>query len=159
MEQPEGFIKPGLEDHIWELHHGLYSMKQGRHIWNKTLHLQLVAWCFTRLECEYCMYYRHDATSIIALAIHVNDFFMLGNSKHALLVFKEQLQTCWKISNGGPAHFHIGIAIECDHLKQTIGLSQTALINHIIEQFSLGDTLPVTMQMEPSCQLSKAMSV
>ena len=28
MEQPEGFIKPGFEDYIWELLWGLYGMKQ-----------------------------------------------------------------------------------------------------------------------------------
>ena len=29
MAQPEGFIKPGFKGHIWELQHGLYSIKQG----------------------------------------------------------------------------------------------------------------------------------
>ena len=88
MEQPEGFIKLGYEDHVWELQRGLYGMKQGGCVWNKTLHNQLMAWSFTRLDCEYCIYYSHDTTGIIVLTIHIDDFFMLGDSKSALSQFK-----------------------------------------------------------------------
>ena len=159
MEQPEGFVEPGQEDCVWELQHGLYGMKQGGRVWNKTLHAKLIAWRFTRLKCEYCVYYRRDTAGIVVLAIHVDDFFMFGDSKPALGTFKEQLQTHWKISDGGPAHFHIGVAIERDRSNRMIGLSQMALIDHIVSQFRLADALPVATPMEPGCHLSKAMSL
>jgi hypothetical protein len=104
MEQPERFIEPGYEAHVWELQRGLYGMKQGGRVWNKTLHNQLMAWSFTRLDCEYCIYYHRDATSIVILTIHIDDFFILGDSKHTLSQFKTQLQTRWQISDGGTPH-------------------------------------------------------
>ena len=158
MEQPEGFIKLGYEDHVWELQHGLYGMKQGGHVWNKTLHNQLMAWSFTCLDCEYCVYYHHDTTGIVVLAIHIDDFFMLGDSKSTLSQFKTQLQTHWQISDGGPAHFHIGIVIERDRAARTIALSQMALIDRIVSQFSLADAHPIATPLEPKCYLSKATS-
>ena len=158
MEQPEGFIELGYEDHVWELQRGLYGMKQGGHVWNKTLHNQLVAWSFTHLDCEYCVYYHRDTTGIVVLAIHVDDFFMLGDSKSALSQFKTQLQTHWQISDGGPAHFHIGITIERDRAARTIALSQTALIDCIVSQFSLADAHPIATPLESKCYLSKATS-
>jgi hypothetical protein len=60
MEQPEGFMEPGTEDMVWELQHGLYSMKQASHIWNCTLHEKMVSWGFMCLQCEHCIYYRRD---------------------------------------------------------------------------------------------------
>lgn len=93
MEQLEGFIEPGFKDHVWELQRDLNGMKQGSWVWNKTLNSQLVDWGFTCLDCKYCVYYHHDSNGIVVVAIHVNDFFMLGNSKLALSMFKQQLQT------------------------------------------------------------------
>ena len=155
MDQPEGFVEPGFEDCVWELQRGLYGMKQGGCVWNKTLHTQLVNWHFIRLECEYCIYYRRDANGIVIIGIHVDDFFMLGDSKHALSHFKTQLQTRWQISDGGPAHFHIGIAIERDRAARTLALSQTALIDRVVSQFGLTDAHPVAIPFESGHYLLK----
>jgi len=42
MEQPPGFEEPSFEDHIWELQKGLYSLKQGGHVWNKMMNNAIV---------------------------------------------------------------------------------------------------------------------
>ena len=83
---------------------------------------------------------------------------MLSSTKPALAKFKDQLQTCWQISDGGPAHFHISIAIKHDHSTQTIALSQTALIDHIILQFGMLDAHPISTPFEPGLHLSKTES-
>jgi hypothetical protein len=83
---------------------------------------------------------------------------MLGDSKHALLSFKTQLQIWWQISDGGPTHFHIGIAIEHNCDTCTIALSQPALIDHIITQFGLADAYPIGTPFEPGAYLSKGSS-
>jgi hypothetical protein len=57
MEQPEGFVKQGKEDWVWELQKGLYSMKQGRLVWNQTMNDAMISWGFTCLECKHCIYY------------------------------------------------------------------------------------------------------
>jgi hypothetical protein len=44
MEQPDSFIEPGFEDHVWELQKGLYGMKQGGLIWNRTLNEAMLSW-------------------------------------------------------------------------------------------------------------------
>ena len=119
------------------------------------LHAQLVNWHFIHLECEYCIYYCHNANGIVIIAIHVNNFFMLRDSKHALSHFKTQLQTRWQISDGSPAHFHIGITIEHDRAARTLTLSQTALIDRVVSQFGLTDAHPVAIPFESGHYLSK----
>lgn len=131
-------------------------MKQGGCVWNKTLHTQLVKWRFTHLKSEYCVYYRCNDTGIVIIAIHIDDFFMLSDTPSTLSNFKAQLQMHWQISDGGPAHFHIGIAIERDRSNRTIALSQTVLIDCIVSQFRLVDAHPVSTPLEPKAYLSKA---
>jgi hypothetical protein len=58
MEQLPGFKEPGFEDHVWELQKGLYGLKQGSRIWNRTMNKAMINWGFTHLSCEYCIYYR-----------------------------------------------------------------------------------------------------
>ena len=58
MEQPAGFEEVGKEVCVWKLQHGLYGMKQSSCIWNTTMNEHMIAWSFTRLTCESCIYYR-----------------------------------------------------------------------------------------------------
>jgi hypothetical protein len=51
MEQPKSFEEPGKEDWV-KVVKGLYSMKQARCIWNKTMNAEMVSWGFTHLPCE-----------------------------------------------------------------------------------------------------------
>ena len=66
--------------------------------------------------------------------------------------------TQWQILDRGPAHFHISITIERDRANRTITLSQVTLIDHIVSQFSLSDTHPISTLLEPGLCLSKANS-
>ena len=138
------------------------GMKQSGHVWNETLHLQMMTWGFQRLECEYCIYFQHTGNDIIIVAIHVNDFFMVSSSRNTLARFRMQLQSVWQISDTGDTHFCVGIALSRDRARRTVSLSQTALIDCIISQFGLSDAHHVSIPMDPglclSCLTSNATS-
>jgi hypothetical protein len=155
MEQPEGFVEAGFEDHVWELQRGLYGMKQGGLVWNRTMNQAMLTWGFTRLKCEHCIYYRRTDAGILLVAIHVDDFFTIGSSKSVITDFKSQLRTKWTVSDLGEARFCLGIALERDRSTRTINLSQTALIDRVVKQFGLKDAVPVSTPMEPGLQLSR----
>lgn len=155
MEQPEGFVEPGFEYHVWELQKGLYGMKQGGLIWNHTLNDAMLSWGFIRLKSEHCIYYRRTSTGILLVTVHVDDFFTVGSTKAVISDFKAQLKTKWQVSELGDAHFCLGIAIAHDRPNRTISLSQTALINRVVSQFGLQDAIPVTVPMEPGLHLSR----
>ena len=130
-------------------------MKQSGRMWNETLHLQMTNWKFHQLECEYCIYYCKVIGEIIIIAIHVDDFFMVGNSRDTLTHFGHQLQSVWQISDAGDAHFCMGIALSRNRECHTVSLSQTTVIDHIITQFSLLDAHPITIPMDPGLHLSR----
>jgi hypothetical protein len=155
MAQPEGYEEGGKEDWVWELQKGLYGMKQGGRVWNKTMNDAMIGWGFTHLPCEYCIYYRRTDTGVIITGVHVDDFISLGTNTAENERFKTDLRSKWKIADLGAVKYCIGIAIERDRKARTIALSQTALIDRIIIQFGMTDCYPVNIPMDPGIRLSR----
>jgi hypothetical protein len=112
MDQPEGFVESGKEDCVWELQKGLYSMKQGGLVWNRTMNDAMLSWGFKCLKCEHCVYYHRTTLGILLVVVHVDDFLTVGSTKTAISQFKDQLRTKWTISDLGEARFCLGIALD-----------------------------------------------
>ena len=143
MEQPTGFEEPGKEDWIMRLMKGLYGMKQASRIWNQTFHKVIVQLGFQCLVCEWCVYRRQMATGITIFAVHVDDIISISSSADKNARFKAELQKHWELSDLGAVKYALGIAITRDRHDRTILLSQTALIDRIVEQFGQSDAHPV----------------
>ena len=153
MQQPAGFEEPGKEDWVWQLQRRLYGMKQSGRIWNQTLNAQMIEWGFTRLSCESCIYYCKSDSGIIIAAVHVNDYLSITDTKDENERFKTQMKNIWTISELGTACFIVRIAVTWDRATQTIVLSQTALIDKIIDQLGQKDAHLVSAPLEPSSKL------
>ena len=105
MEQPARFKETGKEDWVWKLVCGLYSMKQSRHIRNKTTNDNMLMWEFTRLTCMSCIYCQGTTTGTIIVAVHVSVFLMITSSKAENKKLKTQMQEAWTILDLGTVHF------------------------------------------------------
>lgn len=79
--------------------------------------------------------------------VHVDDIISASSSQAENNSFKAELRSHWDLSDLGAAKFALGIAITRDRLSHTIQLSQTALIDRIINQFGQSDTHPVSTSM------------
>jgi hypothetical protein len=155
MKQPKGFEAKGQEECIWELQKGLYGLPQAGRIWNKAMNQGMISLGFTRIKCEYCLYFRHTEAGTLLTGIHVDDFFLAASSLSQATNFKQQLASIWEISDLGDASFCVGIAIERDLTNRHIYLSQTALIDKILDSFSMVDCNPVSTPMEAGLILSR----
>ncbi len=80
MEQPPGFEEPGKEDWVWKLNKGLYGMPQGRRVWNQTMDSHLKSVGFTRVDCEFCIYYWVSSQGVMITSIHVDDFMVIAST-------------------------------------------------------------------------------
>ena len=111
-------------------------------------------WGFTRVKCEYCIYYRKAPSGTIITAVHVDDFLSTASSKEESERFKAQLKTRWEISESD-ASFIVGIKLRRDLDARTIALSQTALISQIADEFNVLDARPVDLPMDPGLRLRR----
>jgi len=155
MKQPKGFEEPGLEDYIWELQKGLYGLLQGSHVWNKAMNKGMISLGFTRIKCEYCLYIHMTASGTVLTGIHVDDFLNAISCSSEAAKFKLELASIWEISDLGEARFCVGIALERDLANHFIYLSQTTLINKILEQFNMTDCNLILTPMEAGLILSR----
>jgi hypothetical protein len=155
MEQPPGFEVPGKEEWVMRLMKSIYGMKQASRIWNQTFHKAVTDWGFERMDCEWCVYRRERPTGMIIFAVHVDDILCAASSLDEIDRFKADLRSQWDISDLGPAKFALGIAITRDLEKRTIAISQTALIDRVINQFGQVDAHPVDTPMVTGLQLRR----
>lgn len=110
---------------------------------------QMLSWGFTCLSCESCIYYMRSDTGTIVSAIHINDFPSIASNQEENEHFKNQMCGVWTISDLGTIHFIIGIAVTWDRPNHTVMLSQIALIDKIVTQFSQKNVSPVPVPMDP----------
>jgi hypothetical protein len=155
MEQPQGFAVPGKEEWVMRLMKSIYGMKQASRIWNQTFDKAVQSWGFERLACEWCIYRRETPDGIAIFAVHVDDIICTGSSPEAINDFKTELRSQWEISDLGPARFALGIAIMRDLEKHSIAISQTALIDRVVNQFNQSDANPLDTPMVPGLQLRR----
>lgn len=108
VEQAKHYEEPGKEDWVWKLLKALYGLKQSARVWNKTLHGAMAGWSFARLDCEWCIYWRHTDDGTVIVAVHVDDMLAVGDTA-ALASFKAELESRWDVSDLGDASFCLGI--------------------------------------------------
>ena len=155
MEQPPGFEAPGKEDWVMKLMKSIYGMKQASRVWNQTFDKAVKDWGFKRLPSEWCIYWRQTATGIIIFAVHVDDIISIASNPSENNSFKSLLKDKWDITDLGPAKFALGIAISRNLDARTISISQTALIDRVVEQFNQHNAHPVDIPMVPGLQLRR----
>ena len=156
MEQPPGFAQSGKEAHVWELHHGLYRMRQLSQIWNRALNVSFLSWGFSHSECKWCVYTcrsDHGDTSIVA--VHVNDMLATLSNRSEANRFRAELETTWQITTLGEPKLVVGIALRQDRTKRTITLSQTTLIDKIVSAYGQVDTRTASTPIAHGTQLLK----
>jgi len=79
---------------------------QSGRIWNKQMYEAMLTWGFTRLLCEWCVYYRHTSDGIVMAAVHVDDILSVASSAGENECFKAQLRSKWAISELATLSLH-----------------------------------------------------
>ena len=153
VEQPPGFKEVGKEDWVWRLNQSLYGMKQASRIWNLTFHKTIVQLGFQCLANEWCVYRHSTASGTTIFAVHVDDIISISSSPAENESFKDEICAHWDISDLRPVKYALGIAISHDRPTRSIRLSQTALIDRLVEQFGQSDTHPVLTPMVQGIQI------
>lgn len=155
MEQPPGFVEPGFEDHVWQLNRSLYGLPDGGRCWYKTMDKELLAIGFARAPTEACIYMRTTEKGTVLTGVHVDDHLGASSTTAARLEFIADLCRLWKLSDVDAARFVVGIHILRHPETRTVSLSQTALIDRIVEKFNLVDAAPISSPMDPGLKLSR----
>jgi len=113
----------------------------------------MLDWGFTRLMCEWCVYYCTTSEGTVLIAVHIDNILSVASSKEENAHFKCQLHSKWTISDLGDVKFALSIGISHDQSTCSIALNQMALIGHVISQFKQHDAHAVPTPMDKSITL------
>lgn len=144
MEQPKGFEVPGKKNWVQKVVKGLYGLPNAGRVWYWELNDKMVAFGYTQIPCEHCLYYRKSTTGKILAAVHVDDYLAAVSDELEARWFKDEMWSVWESSDLGITTFCLRIAIERDLANKFIFLSQTALIDKTLALFKMGDLKPVS---------------
>jgi len=145
LEQPPGFEKKGKENWVMKLFKSIYGMKQASRVWNQTFNKAVESWGFKWLPCEWCIYHRHTPTGTTIFVF--DDIISASSSPSKTEVFRNELKSVWEISDLGLVKYALRIAITRDSPSHSIFLSQTTLIDRVVEQFGQKDAHPANTPM------------
>jgi hypothetical protein len=93
------------------------------------------------------VYYRQTPTGTTIFVLHIDDIISASSSPEETNKFRGELKSQWEISDLGPIKHALGIAVSRDPPSHLIHLSQTALIDRVVEQFGQKDTHPADTPM------------
>ena len=156
MEQPEGAAIPGKQDYVCRLRKSLYGLKQAGRTWHHKINRALQQRGFIPLESDHCVYVRKQNTSIIIIALYVDDLLLAASELKELRSFKQDLTREFEMEDLGEATFILGIEILRDRKRRAITITQTAYINTLLERHGHADAYCTATPMESDAHHVKA---
>ena len=144
MEQPEGFIKPGIENKVCLLRKSMYGLKQSPRRWNHRFNCFMKDQLFERCSKDLCVYMRDVQTDkAIYLLLYVDDMLIASGNKKVIKELKEKMSGEFEMKDMGKASRILGMDIIRDREKGTLILSQRKYIEKVIKTFGMQDAREV----------------
>jgi hypothetical protein len=120
MEQPEGFVEPGMEDYVCLLLKALYRLKQASRAWYQRMRTVLLEFGFVRSWADHCIYILHRDGKTCILFLYVDDNGILSSSFALVVEVKEFLKSRFSMKDLGEAEYILGIQIICNADRTSI---------------------------------------
>ena len=135
MSIPDGVNVDG--DKLCRLWRSLYGLKQSSRCWYQKLSSFLIDQGFIRIQSDYAIFIRRTATSLIIIAVHVDDLMMLASSKDEMIKIKEALSKIFEMTDCGEIHFYLGLQITHNRQNRMIMIKQSSFIEQVIKRFGM----------------------
>ncbi|KAJ9562866.1 hypothetical protein OSB04_008026 [Centaurea solstitialis] len=142
MSQPEGFKEKGKEHLVCKLKKSIYGLKQASRQWYLKFDEVMKRFNFTKNSVDQCIYFKNSGSQFTILVLYVDDILIASNNKDMLFGTKRFLSNNFDMKDLGEASYVIGIEIHRDRENGTLGLSQKAYINRILNKYNMQNCAP-----------------
>ena len=142
MHQPEGFRVGGNDKLVCKLKRSIYGLKQASKQWYLKFDEVITSLGFEENKVDQCIYLKVSGSKFIFLVLYVDDILLASNDLGLLCETKQTLTRFFDMKDLGEASFVLGIEIHRDRSRHTLGLSQKAYINRILERFNMQNCKP-----------------
>src|SRR5579862_9604022 len=154
VEQPEGFIALGKEDHVCRLNKALYGLKQSPRAWFHLIAEVLTDFDFKQSEFDPCIFiHQNDKGERIYIALYVDDLIIAGENDDEIQTIKRRLGERFEMKDLGIAEKFLGIEIEYGS-DGSIKIHQNQYIQQLLERHGMGECNPIATPLDTSIKLT-----
>ena len=137
MVQPEGFVDPENAGKVCKLQRSIYGLKQASRSWNLRFDEVIKGFGFVQNLEETCIYKKMSGSSVVFLALYVDDILLIGDDVELLNSVKEYLNSKFSMKDLGEAAYVLGIKIYRDRSRRLLALSQSTYLDKILKRFGM----------------------
>ena len=148
MEQPDGYIDKQRPNMVCKLQKSIYGLKQSARCWNLSIDRFLKASGYTQSDADPCIYSKLKDSSLMIIALYVDDILLASNDLNLLEAEKNVLQTKFEMEDQGEASYCLGMTIERERDKKILNINQKSYLESVLKRFGMADSKPVTTSLE-----------
>ena len=162
MEQPEGWVVKGKEDHVCLLKKAIYGLKQASRQWNIKIHDSLIQQGFVRTYSDAGVYvYRRqggdsDPDHVTIIVLYVDDLLLMGNRRDRIDKVKKALGKQYKMTDLGPVERFLGLRIRRDRPSRILDIDQEEFVEAVLEHHQMASCKPARTPLPAGAQLVAA---
>ena len=154
MDQLEGFLAEGKEDHVCQLKKSLYGLKQSSRQWYKRFDAFMTTHGFFRSVFDSCVYHKKmSGNSMIYLLLYVDNMFIAAKNITEIYILKKLLSKEFDMKDSGVAKKIFGIEILREN--GVVHLSQKRYIKKVLERFNMHMIMSVSTPLALHFKLSE----
>ncbi|GMF64131.1 unnamed protein product [Phytophthora fragariaefolia] len=111
---------------------------------------------FKPADADPCVYTRGEGEEECIVCLYVDDMLIASRQKTVIASVKAGIAEKFRIKDLGKARFILGIEIDYDMERRTLGISQKAYTESIIKKFGQENAKPCLTPLEPGVHLTRA---
>ena len=128
MQQPNGFVCQGKEEHVCKLKKSIYGLKQSP----RCLDTYLKKLKFVQTASDPCIYYRKTGGDVMYIGVYVDDIILAGKTVKQLEEIKRHLSQEFDIKDLGKLGYFLGMKVVQDEGSQSIWIGQPAYAENLL---------------------------
>lgn len=151
MDISAGLRSSENEGMVCKLEKSLYGLKQAPRQWYAKIHDYLVR--NLRFSCssnDPCLYVRRSESSVIFIALYVDDLLIVGRNKIDIANIKGELGKIFQMKDLGNASVILGIEIKRNRENRTLLITQREYSLEVLKRFKMEETRSISTPMDKS---------
>ncbi|CAI7775731.1 unnamed protein product [Closterium sp. NIES-53] len=155
LRRPPGFTGSFPAGTQWSLRWPVYDLRQAPREWHDTLRTTLAALGFAPSTADPSLFLRTDTTlPPLYVLVYVDDLVFATADTEALAHVKSELQKRHTCTDLGELTSYLGLRITRDRAQHTITLTQSHMVQQVLQRFGFTDSSPRSTPLPTGHSLS-----
>jgi transposase InsO family protein len=126
----------------------LYGLVNSPRLWFKSLTTSLKDLAFTQTNSDPCLWIKVVEGRIVAFIAFFVDDCLVGTFPSDIDSLKASLQRRYRMTDGGPVSWFLGVRIQYDFTAGNISLDQGTTVMRLLEDYNMSDCKPLSTPAE-----------